>query len=53
MTAKWAAAIRAHLGNQSPVHLNLVQGGHYLTDEEELQVEAREACWLQHFVSHN
>ncbi len=49
-TVKWAVAIRSHLGKDCPVHLNLVPGGHFLTDEEEVQLEALEACWLERLV---
>ena len=53
MTVKWAAALRGRLGEECPVHLKLVPGGHFLTEDEELQIEAWEASWLQEFALNN
>jgi protease II len=47
--AKWVAAVRARL--ECEVYLNVVQGGHYLCQEEELHLDALEAAFLTRSVS--
>ena len=50
MPAKWAAGVLANAerkGEDSEVYLNVTPGGHYLTHEEEHDLDALEAAFLE------
>jgi len=54
MPAKWVAAVREKPGvggkGEVEVCLNLTAGGHYLTQEEELHLDALEAAFLENLA---